>query len=88
MLPGAVLVVLGFWALLRTGRMRPWRSLGIAAVLVTLVLLAAGGRQCHAEVVGGDDPGGGGPAAHVDLDQPAGGAAPVPRLAQRPVDPR
>ncbi len=46
-LPGAVLVVLGFWALLRTERMRPWRSLGIAAVLVTLVLLAAGGRPYY-----------------------------------------
>jgi 4-amino-4-deoxy-L-arabinose transferase-like glycosyltransferase len=46
-LPGAVLVVLGFWALLRSERMRPWRSLGIASVLVTLVLLAAGGRPYY-----------------------------------------
>ncbi len=46
-LPGAVLVVLGLWALLRSERMRPWRSLGIAAVLVILVLLAAGGRPYY-----------------------------------------
>jgi 4-amino-4-deoxy-L-arabinose transferase-like glycosyltransferase len=46
-LPGAVLVVLGLWALLRTERMRPWRSLGIAIALVTLVLLAAGGRPYY-----------------------------------------
>jgi 4-amino-4-deoxy-L-arabinose transferase-like glycosyltransferase len=46
-LPGAVLVVVGLWALLRSERLRPWRSLGIASVLVVVVLLAAGGRPYY-----------------------------------------
>ena len=47
MLPGAILVVIGFWALLRSERLRPWRCLGIAAAVVTLALLAAGGRPYY-----------------------------------------
>jgi 4-amino-4-deoxy-L-arabinose transferase-like glycosyltransferase len=46
-LPGAVLVVLGLWALLRTERLRPWRALGIACAFVTVALLAAGGRPYY-----------------------------------------
>ncbi|MCD2193190.1 glycosyltransferase family 39 protein [Actinomycetospora endophytica] len=46
-LPGAVLVVIGLWALLRSERLRPWRSLGIACAFVTLALLAAGGRPYY-----------------------------------------
>jgi 4-amino-4-deoxy-L-arabinose transferase-like glycosyltransferase len=46
-LPGAVLVVLGLWALWRTERLRPWRCLGIACAVVIMVLLAAGGRPYY-----------------------------------------
>ncbi len=46
-LPGAVLVVIGFWALFRSERLRPWRCLGIAAAVVTVALLAAGGRPYY-----------------------------------------
>lgn len=45
--PGAVLAVLGVWALLRLEAFRPWRSLGWASLLVTAVLLAAGGRPYY-----------------------------------------
>ena len=46
-LPGAVLVVIGLWALLRSERLRPWRPIGIACAVVTLALLAAGGRPYY-----------------------------------------
>ncbi|GAA4838010.1 glycosyltransferase family 39 protein [Actinomycetospora corticicola] len=46
-LPGAVLVVVGVWALLRYPPLRAWRALGWASVLVTAVLLAAGGRPYY-----------------------------------------
>lgn len=46
-LPGAVLVVIGLWALLRSERLRPWRAVGIAGVVVTVALLAAGGRPYY-----------------------------------------
>lgn len=45
--PGAVLVVLGGWALLRYPPLRPWRAVGWASVLVTALLLAAGGRPYY-----------------------------------------
>ncbi|MDL5154815.1 ArnT family glycosyltransferase [Actinomycetospora termitidis] len=45
--PGAVLVVVGVWALLRFPPLRPWRFLGGASLLVTAVLLAAGGRPYY-----------------------------------------
>ncbi|MEJ2869925.1 glycosyltransferase family 39 protein [Actinomycetospora sp. OC33-EN08] len=45
--PGAVLVVVGGWALLRYAPFRPWRALGWAALLVTALLLAAGGRPYY-----------------------------------------
>lgn len=45
--PGAVLVVLGVWALLRYPPLAPWRSFGWASLLVTAVLLVAGGRPYY-----------------------------------------
>lgn len=47
LLPGAVLVLVGLWALLRRPELRPWRCVGIAAVVVLAVLLAAGGRPYY-----------------------------------------
>ncbi|WP_018330329.1 glycosyltransferase family 39 protein [Actinomycetospora chiangmaiensis] len=45
--PGAVLLLLGGWALLRYPPLRPWRAIGWASVLVTVVLLASGGRPYY-----------------------------------------
>ncbi|GLZ54895.1 glycosyltransferase family 39 protein [Actinomycetospora sp. NBRC 106378] len=45
--PGAVLVLLGAWALLRHPPLAPWRSFGWASLTVTAVLLAAGGRPYY-----------------------------------------
>lgn len=47
LVPGAVLVVMGLWALLRLEALRPWRCVGVAAGTVTVVLLAAGGRPYY-----------------------------------------
>lgn len=47
LLPGAVLALVGVWALLRRDALRPWRSVGIAVLLATAALLAAGGRPYY-----------------------------------------
>jgi Dolichyl-phosphate-mannose-protein mannosyltransferase len=47
LVPGAVLVLVGLWVLLRRPELRPWRCVGVAAVVVTVVLLAAGGRPYY-----------------------------------------
>ena len=44
---GAVLLLVGAWALLRLEALRRWRCVGIAALAVTVVLLAAGGRPYY-----------------------------------------
>jgi 4-amino-4-deoxy-L-arabinose transferase-like glycosyltransferase len=47
LLPGIVLAGLGGWALLRSPVMRPWRAVGIAVPVATVVMLAAGGRPYY-----------------------------------------
>ena len=44
---GAVLLLVGAWALVRLEALRRWRCVGIAALAVTVVLLAAGGRPYY-----------------------------------------
>lgn len=47
LMPGAVLVLVGLWGLLRSTALRPWRGIGIAVLVVTAILLAAGGRPYY-----------------------------------------
>lgn len=47
LLPGAVLVVVGLGALLFREALRPWRSVGIAVVVGTVLLLVPGGRPYY-----------------------------------------
>ena len=47
LLPGAVLAVVGLWALLRRDDLRPWRGLGVTVVVAVAVLLAGGGRPYY-----------------------------------------
>ncbi|GAA4800267.1 glycosyltransferase family 39 protein [Actinomycetospora chlora] len=47
LVPGLVLAGVGLWALLRRDALRPWRAVGIAAVVTTVVTLVAGGRPYY-----------------------------------------
>ena len=47
LIPGIVLAGVGGWALLRSPTMRVWRAVGIAAPIVVVVMLAAGGRPYY-----------------------------------------
>lgn len=46
-LPGAVLVLAGVWGLFRLEALRPWRWLGVAVAVGTLMLLVPGGRPYY-----------------------------------------
>lgn len=47
LVPGLVLAGAGLWGLLRLDALRPWRAVGIAAVVTTLAMIAAGGRPYY-----------------------------------------
>jgi hypothetical protein len=47
LVPGLVLAGLGMWALLRADALRPWRAVGIAAVVTIVATLASGGRPYY-----------------------------------------
>ena len=47
LVPGMVLAAAGLWALLRSDALRPWRAVGIGAVVTIAAMLAAGGRPYY-----------------------------------------
>ena len=47
LVPGLVLAGLGLWALLRADALRPWRAIGIGAVVTVAAMLAVGGRPYY-----------------------------------------
>ncbi|GLZ49209.1 glycosyl transferase family 39 [Actinomycetospora sp. NBRC 106375] len=47
LVPGMVLAAAGLWALLRADALRPWRAVGVGAVVTTVAMLAAGGRPYY-----------------------------------------
>ncbi|MHC1558347.1 ArnT family glycosyltransferase [Actinomycetospora sp. C-140] len=47
LIPGMVLAAVGLWALLRSDALRPWRAVGVGAVVTIAAMLAAGGRPYY-----------------------------------------
>lgn len=47
LVPGLVLAGVGLWALLRADALRPWRAIGIGAVVTVAAMLAVGGRPYY-----------------------------------------
>lgn len=74
LLPGAVLVLVGLWGLLRLEALRPWRWIGVALLAATVILVASGGRPYYLA------------GFHAVLF--AAGAVGVAHLAARSVPPR